>query len=285
LRELQSLGLDAIELGSPGFLPRDSAELKTVLDAHSTDLVGGFVPLVLHDPAKREKMLGEAHEIAALFASVGARNFITCAVVDEDWGPRYPLSDAQWSHLVAMFAELDNLCASYGLEQVLHPHVNTVIETAADVQYVLDHSSVKWCLDTGHLAIGGYNPAEFAQRYGDRVGMLHLKDVDLSISARLETGEATLMQATIDGMFRSLGEGDVDVAGTIQAVLQTDFDGYIVLEQDISITGEPPAEGTGPVEDIRSSLDFVRAQIAAFEAGSSGPLAAPDSAVITSVSS
>jgi len=50
--------------------------------------------------------------------------------------------------------------ASRGVRAVLHPHVGTMIETGEEVRQVLDGSRISLCLDTGHLLIGGTDPAE-----------------------------------------------------------------------------------------------------------------------------
>jgi inosose dehydratase len=265
LRELRSLDLSAIELGAPGFLPDTAPAVKTVLDEHGVELVGGFVPVVLQNPSVRDDTLRQARETAQFFQTAGGRYFVSALVVDPGWGSRYPLSNDEWRHLIAMLDEIDSICADHGLVQVIHPHVNTLVETAADVQFVLDNSATKWCLDTGHLAIGGFDPVDFAARYADRVGHVHLKDVDTAIAAQLRNGEKTLMGATLAGMFRSLGEGDVDIAAVIANVVRSGYDGWFVLEQDISLSGEPPVEGTGPVEDVAVSLAYLRRELAALE--------------------
>ena len=162
LAEMRSLGITATELGAPGFLPRDPGELNEVLDRNGVRLIGGFVPVVLHDPDQRAATLAEARATAELFAAAGATMFVTAVVVDPGWSPRFALSPRQWDHLCGMLAELDELCAEHGLTQALHPHVGTLVETAADVATVLERSDVRWCLDTGHLLIGGYDPAQFA---------------------------------------------------------------------------------------------------------------------------
>ncbi len=190
-------------------------------------------------------------------------HFISAIVVDAAWSPRYELSLDEWNHMFEMFDEIDTICEEFGLEQVLHPHVNTLIETASDVQRVLDNSGVGWCLDTGHLAIGGYDPIDMAKKYAERVRHVHLKDVNMAVAERLNAGEMTLMQGVFDGLFQNLGKGDVDIAGVLKTVKDSGFDGWYVLEQDCSIVGEAPPEGTGPVEDIKISLDFVRAQLSA----------------------
>ena len=265
LRELRSLGLDAIELGAAGFLPSTAVEVKSVLDEHGVSLIGGFVPVVLHNESLRTETLKYARETAEFFAAAGGEFFVSAVVVDQDWSARYPLSSGEWGHVLVMFDEIDAICDEFGLVQVLHPHVNTLVETAADVQFVLDESGVKWCFDSGHLAIGGYDPVEFSLRYADRVAHVHLKDIDLSIAAKLNAGDLSLMAATQAGMFHSLGEGDVDMTAVLTNFLSAGYDGWFVLEQDTSIDGEAPVEGTGPVEDVRVSLDYTRRAIAAFE--------------------
>ena len=77
LTEMRSVGLTATELGAIGWLPTDPAELKAVLDDHDVHVVGAFVPLTCHDPARRERTLAEAEEMAALLQDIGAENFVT----------------------------------------------------------------------------------------------------------------------------------------------------------------------------------------------------------------
>jgi inosose dehydratase len=261
LREIRSLGLAAVELGAPGFLPRTAPELNAKLSEFEMKLVGGFVPVVLHDPSAKAETMEIAHAAASLFHDTDAEVFVSAIVVDQGWRPRYELSTAEWDHMFAMLTELDELTASYGLVQVIHPHVNTLVETKRDVLRVMSNTSTKWCLDTGHLALGGFDPVEFANDFADRVGHVHLKDVDLAIAAHLSSGDKTLMSATIDGMFTNLGQGNVDVGSVIQSILKSGYEAWWVLEQDISIVGEPPAAGSGPVEDVAKSLAFLEAQL------------------------
>ena len=61
---------------------------------------------------------------------------------------------------------------------MLHPHVGTMVENPDDVQRVLDGSAIALCLDTGHLLIGGTDPAELTRQVPDRIAHTHMKDVD-----------------------------------------------------------------------------------------------------------
>ena len=180
--------------------------------------------------------------------------FVTAVVVDPGWSPRFELSARQWEHLVGMLAELDELCAEHGLTQALHPHVGTLVETAADVATVLERSAVRWCLDTGHLLIGGYDPAKFAADAGDRVAHVHLKDVRGDVAARVAGGELSIQAGVGAGLFCPLGQGDAPIHATVDALEAAGYTGWYVLEQDTDLGAAEPPPGTGPVEAARREL-------------------------------
>lgn len=261
LREMRSLGLTATELGAPGFLPADAANLTTTLQAHGMTLVGGFVPLVLHDPERRSEALRVARETARLFQAVGATKFVTAVVQDYAWSRPTPLDDDGMKMLAAGLAEVDDLCAEHGLTQVLHPHVDTLVETKADVERALEHTSVQWCLDTGHLRIGGVDPAEFARSEAHRVGHVHLKDVDSAVASKVLSRELSLLHGVQADLFRPLGAGDVAVDDVVVALEERGYQGWYVLEQDTALAQGVPAVDAGPAVDVERSLDFLRMQV------------------------
>jgi inosose dehydratase len=267
LNEMTSLGIHAIEIGAPGFLPDDPEALTAVLARHDVRLLGGFVPLVLHEPARRADALATARQTAALFQAAGASMFVSAAVVDAHWSPRRALSSAEWDHLFGMLAELDELCADHGLTHALHAHAGTLVETREDVRTVLDRSSVQWCLDTGHLLIGGYDPAAFAADAAGRVVHVHAKDVRASVAEQMRAGGLSLIGAVRAGLFCPLGTGDAPIAATVDQLEDDGYRGWYVLEQDTDLGGTEPDEGTGPVEDARVSVEFLRGVLVRQPAG------------------
>jgi inosose dehydratase len=168
-----------------------------------------------------------------------------------------PLDDAQWARLTARLDTVAELAAGHGLTLAVHPHWDTLVESAADVQRLLATSAVPWCLDTGHLLIGGVDPADFVADHGDRIAHVHLKDVDSRVAARLRAGDLTLVQATQAGLFRPLGEGDARVETVIRRLERQGYERWLVLEQDTAITGEEPPVGRGPVVDVATCIDFL----------------------------
>ena len=133
LREMSGLGFTATELGAPGFLPDDPEELKETLHAFGMTLLGGFTPVVLHDPAVRDATIASATATARLFQKAGATKFVSAVVQDMGWSNPRPLSPSEQKHMAEMFGIIDDICGEYGLEQVLHPHVQTLVETKDDI--------------------------------------------------------------------------------------------------------------------------------------------------------
>ena len=261
LAEMQSVGLTSTELGAPGFLPETSNEINAKLAEYSMHLVGGFVPLILHDESQHQASLKEARKIAQLFAECGANRFVTAVMRDEDWSRPDRVSDTDIASISKGLKLVDEICSDFGLVQVLHPHFDTMIETADEMQRLLDQSDVKWCLDTGHIALGGYDVVEFARKYTDRVAHVHLKDVDLEIAARARSRELSLLKAVQAGLFPPLGEGDVAVGDVVRELENRGYQGRYVLEQDLAITDGEPARGEGPILGVRTTLDYLASTV------------------------
>jgi inosose dehydratase len=257
LTEMSGLGLTATELGAPGFLPEGPDDVKVELAEFGMTLLGGFTPVVLHDPAMREATIAQATATARLFERAGGTKFVTAVVQDPDWSPPRALSPEEQRHMVEMLGVIDEICAAHGLQQVLHSHVQTLVETADDVNRVLDTCDVNWCLDTGHMAIGGVDPVAFASQAMERIGHVHLKDVRLDMVAPVLSREVTLMAATQNGLFTPLGQGDVDIAGVIGTLEERGYQGWYVIEQDTAITDGLPPEGEGPISQVRTSLAYL----------------------------
>ena len=256
LSEMASLGLHATELGPDGYLPLDADDLRACLDKHDLQLVGGFVPLVLHQrelDGARER----ARRSAELLAAAGAEVFVAALVEDDDWSTPHALADDEWDRLVEHLAEIDALVAGHGLTLAIHPHVGTLIERDDAVQRLLADTQAGWCLDTGHLFIGGTDPVDFVRHNGARIVHVHLKDVDAELAARVRAGELSLVEATQLGLFRPLGQGDARIGEVLSALDQEGYERWLVLEQDTAITGQEPPVGDGPVLDVSQSIEYL----------------------------
>jgi inosose dehydratase len=258
LGEIRALGIRAVEAGPVGYLGADAATVSRVLADHDLELAGGFVPVVLHDRHELADTLADAERIAVLYAAAGADVLVSALPVDRSWSPRVPLDDRAWSEIVDGLSRLDELAARHGLRHVLHPHVGTLVETEADLVRVLESSDVALCLDTGHLLLGGTDPARLAREAPARIAHVHLKDVRLPVAVELRAGTATLLEATRRGLFCPLGAGGAPVADTVLALAGSGYRGWYVIEQDTTLDEAAlPRPDEGPVVDTRRSIAFL----------------------------
>lgn len=251
LAEMRDAGLAATEFGPDGFLPADPS---TVLAEYGLAAVGGFVPVVLHgdDP------MTPVHAALDAFVAAGATTLVLAADTGATgYDQRIELDDDAWRRLLTTLDRIRDVAGERGITATLHPHVGTVVERADDVARVLEDSAIALCLDTGHLMIGGTDPAKLAADVPDRIKHTHLKDVDATMAALVRTGGIAYSAAVAEGMYRPLGDGDANIATIITTLESHGYDGWYVLEQDTVLTREP-AVGGGPFSDVLASVAFVR---------------------------
>ena len=255
LSQMRSLGLRATELGPAGFLPRGSE--RALLDAHGLSLVAGFVPAVLHEPSSLEEQLARVEAAADRISALGGTILVLAASTGvagyEETGR---LDAAGWSALANGIARVEATAGVRGLRVAVHPHHGTVVARPEEVERLLEVSDVGLCLDTGHVMVGGGDPVALARAAGSRVVHVHLKDVDAELAERVSAGDLGYHSAVSSGLYRSLGDGDVDVHAVLRAVEESGEAVWYVLEHDRVLDREPEP-GSGPLLDARRSLAFL----------------------------
>jgi inosose dehydratase len=255
LSEMRSLGLRATELGPEGFLPRGSE--RALLETNGLSLVAGFVPVVLHDPSSLARELATIDAAADTISALGGRVLVLAASTGEEgYEETGRLDTAGWAALSRGIDRAMALAGERGLLVALHPHHGTVVERPEDVERVLDVSGVGLCLDTGHVTVSGGDPVAIARTAGSRVIHVHLKDADATIAERVAAGDLGYHAAVGAGLYRPLGEGDVDVRGVIRAVEESGEAVWYVLEHD-EVLDHEPEPGSGPLLNARRSLAFL----------------------------
>jgi inosose dehydratase len=131
------------------------------------------------------------------------------------------------------------LARARGFEPTFHHHMGTRVQTAPEIERLLEGTDVGLLLDTGHLAAGGGDPLQALRDWRDRIDHLHVKDVRLDVLR----DAADFAEASRQGVFCELGTGDVDLEGFFAEL--GGYDGWLVVEQDW-IPG-PGDDASGPI--------------------------------------
>jgi len=262
LDEIRETGYVGTELGDWGFLPTEPEELGRELNARDLSLLGAFVQVALWNPATHNDGMARALRAAHLLAAVaGDRPFIilsddnaTVEVRTQNAGrirPEHGLQPPQWKDLI----EGANLIArtvrdETGLRTTFHHHGGGYVEIPLEVEELLGRSDPEFlglCLDTGHFAFGGGDPAEAIRSYGERIWHVHLKDFDPAVAALARQEDWNYLEMVRKGVFCELGNGAVDFAAVLSALQSIDYDSWVVVEQDLF-----PGTGTPKESAIRN---------------------------------
>ena len=261
LAEMKEVGLEATELGPPGYLPEDQDERSELLDRHGLRLIAGFRAAVLHDRSR--PALDEIEQSARTLEASGAEVLVLAAALPgESYDRDERLAPADWIALAEALVAAEELASAHRLRLAFHPHAGTAVAQKEDIYTLLETTSVELCLDTGHLFLGGADPVAIARDAAGRVSHVHLKDVDARLAGLVRDGELSYAEGVRAGLYRPLGAGDLDIGEVVGRIQDAGYRGWYVLEQDTALTVEP-APAHGPLMAARQSLEYFRRTVSA----------------------
>lgn len=242
--EMAKAGYAGTELGPPGYLPLDAELLKLELSRRNLAMIAAFVPVNMRNPTAAKTALADVMRTAELLSHLGATQII---VADDGDGHRRAIAGRveqtvkagmatdEWESLVHGLHQAATRCADLGLELCVHPHAGSYIEHPSEIERLLEQTDpnlVKICFDSGHIAFGGGDPLAIAGQHAGRIGIVHLKDIDME---RLHSGVAAgknYVQLAQEDSFTALGEGSLDLKTIVGTLQRNGYDGWIVVEQD-----------------------------------------------------
>jgi inosose dehydratase len=144
--------------------------------------------------------------------------------------------------------------SGFGVTLCFHNHVGSYIETRREIDELfsrLDGSGVYHGPDTGHLAWAGDEVVPYVQAYARSIRTMHVKDIDPGVRARGRAEKLDYMAQAEAGIFTELGQGLVDIPGVLSTLDAIGFDGWLIVETDV--TQLPTA-----YESARVSRDYLR---------------------------
>jgi inosose dehydratase len=147
------------------------------------------------------------------------------------------LDGGQWQNLVSGVSRLGKIVGDeYGLKLVFHHHADSHVRTQEQTERFLDDTdpeSVSLCLDTGHLAYCGGDSLAVARKYQERLGCLHLKQVDPTLLREAEDNDLSFGQAVARGVMCEPPRGVPDLDPILEVAGALDADLFAIVEQDL----------------------------------------------------
>jgi inosose dehydratase len=239
LDEVAQTGVAWTELGPYGYMPTDPAELERELSSRGLSLAAGAAMFDLEDSDSWERMRQEVTDACALLQALGAEYLLLIDDVYTDLFTGEPrlaptLSDVEWGRLVATSLRVCDIAGRHGLQVAFHPHAQCHVEYEQQIERLLaDADGLSLCLDVGHHAYSGGDPVEFYRRHAARIPYLHLKSVDAELRERVRDQGLPFATAVAEGVFVEPSLGAVDFVGLRDAMAESGYDGFAVVEQDM----------------------------------------------------
>jgi inosose dehydratase len=242
LREVAEAGYEWIELGPYGYLPSDPAALSERLEAHGLGVLAGTVFEHLHRPDSWDAVWTQVTDVAALTEAVGGKHIV---VIPDTWRHHKTgepvesreLTSEQWKQLATGLDELGRrILEEYGLRVQFHSHADSHVGYQPEIERLLESTNPEWlnlCFDTGHIAYYGGDCLELIEKYPDRIGYLHLKQVNPEIVSKVLDKDISFPEAVRMGAMIEPPLGVPEMPPLLEAVsaLNRDIEG--IIEHDL----------------------------------------------------
>jgi inosose dehydratase len=276
LKEAKEAGYEGVELGNK--FPRKAEQLKPVVQKYGLQVISGwYSSALLKRSVKTEIDALEPH--LSLLQAMGSKVLVLCETTGAVHGDkacplskRPRLTEREWTRLSDGLTKLGEHTARRGIKLAYHEHMGCVVQTAADIDQLMERCgpSVWLLLDAGHITFAGGDPVAIARKYGARIAHVHAKDIRRGTLERALDSNTSFLNAVIDGVFTVPGDGCVNFRGLFDVLASVLYEGWIVVEAE-----QDPAEAH-PLP--YASLGFKNLEKLARAAGLIRPAAALTSA-------
>ena len=162
----------------------------------------------LHRPDSFDHVWEQVTEVAALTRAVGGEHLV---VIPEPWRDHKtgaplesPTLDADgWDRLTTGMDQLGRrVLEEYGLRVQFHSHADSHVGYQSEIERFVESTDPRYvnlCLDTGHVAYYRGDNVAIIRKYPERIGYLHLKQVDPAVIDRVEAEDLPFPSAVQAG--------------------------------------------------------------------------------------
>lgn len=248
LREVASAGFHWTELGPFGYLGTDPSQLRDDLAAHDLALSAGTVFTGLHrGPGEIDTAWSAVQEVAEVVTALGGEHIIT---IPELWGRsehgevigNREFTGEEWGAFAAGHDEIGRrLLEEYGLRQQFHSHAESPIGSQREVIRLLEQTDPRYtnlCLDTGHLAYYFGDSLQIVEQHPERIGYLHLKQVEPDLLAHVLKNDISFVDAVMQGVMVEPPLGVPEYAPILEAAVARTPGIFAIIEQDMYPVGD-----------------------------------------------
>ncbi len=246
LAQAAEAGFTGMETGRR--FPMNMAELGPILDRFGISVCGGwFSGLLLDGDIAAEK--DRIAEQMAFFKAAGAPCIVYGETARSIQGVRAAplatkpkLTETEIAAYGRKMSDFADWCAGEGVPIAYHHHMAAAIETEAELDLFMKHSSVPLLFDTGHMAFAGGDVMRVIETHHSRITHVHTKDVRQGVIDGLARTRESFLDAVIKGAFTVPGDGSLDFEAIVRALADKGYEGWFVVEAEQDPKANPPLE-------------------------------------------
>ena len=171
---------------------------------------------------------------------------------------KYVMNDEEWKKFTDGLSKLGNIAKEYGITLVYHHHMGTVVQTAEEIDKMMDMcdpDAVYLLFDSGHLAYCGEDYMAVLKKYAKRIKHVHLKDIRPEIVKQVKDEHKSFLQGVRMGAFTVPGDGAIDFKPIFDVLDETGYEGWMLVEAE-----QDPAKAD-PLEYAQKARAFMRTQL------------------------
>ena len=242
ISEMALAGFTGCEIGNK--YPSDPVELKKALDLRGMRIASRwFSSFLLTKPYEEveAEFIRELEFLAAVGAdriNVSEQSYSIQGQMNTPvltGGHRHIMNDQEWEKFCDGLNKLGKVARERGFKLCFHHHMGTVVQTAEETDRMMantDPELVFLCYDTGHFTFAGEDPLLMLQKYANRVGHVHLKDMRMEVVEQVRRENWSFLTAVRNGAFTVPGDGCVDFDPIFKLLSEGGYTGWLLVEAE-----------------------------------------------------
>lgn len=260
--EMALAGFTGTEIGNK--YPKDAKELKWELDLRGMRVASRWFSsflLTKPDEEVEKEFVRELEFLAAVGANrinVSEQSYSIQGQLDTPilGDKKHVMNNEEWARFCDGLNRLGKVAKEKGFKLCFHHHMGTVVQTAEETDYMMAHTDPEYvflCYDTGHFTFAGEDPLLMLNKYAERVGHVHLKDMRRDVVDRVRPEGWSFLQAVRAGAFTVPGDGCVNYDPIIKKLAEVGYEGWLLVEAE-----QDPAKAN-PLEYAIKARAFIKA--------------------------
>lgn len=265
ISEMRLAGFTGCEVGHK--YPSDVKELKEALDLRGMTVASKWFSSFLGTKPYEETFEEFKKEIEYLcYAGATAINISEQSYSiqgNQDlsiFENKAKFTDDEFMKMCEGLNKLAEYAKSNGIRACFHHHMGTCVQTLEETVRMLENTSddLLLCYDTGHWTFSEVDPLAILEKFPNRIGHVHLKNMRKPVRDRAIKESWSFLKSVRNGCFTVPGdpEGCVDFTSVLKKLDEIGYEGWIMVEAE-----QDPAKAN-PFKYAKMAYEYITAEMA-----------------------